>query len=119
MALRLNCSCERESHILTRASSCSFRETRNMNYQPEEIDMNILKRLSLVIGFTLALAASVFAQALCTPGEVHSPPCETAQLTSDDPLPGQTNTPTNSSAVPDSVVVDAAIDFLESVLSLF
>ena len=82
--------------------------------------MNSLKRLCLVIGFTLAFAASVLAQApLCTPGEVHSPPCETAQLISDDPTPGQTSTPPNTSAVTEYVVVDAAIDFVESVLSLF
>ncbi|MFN2576340.1 MAG: hypothetical protein ABR607_01470 [Pyrinomonadaceae bacterium] len=79
--------------------------------------MNILKRLCLVIGLSLGLAVSVFAQApTCTPGEVHSPPCEAIQLTSDDPAPPQTST---SSAVTEYVVADAAIDFVESVLSLF
>ena len=85
--------------------------------------MNSLKRLCLVIGFTLALAASVFAQTPpCPqpdPGEVQSPPCSTAQLTSDDPAPGQTDTPPSSSAVAEYVVAGAAIDFVESVLSLF
>ena len=85
--------------------------------------MNSLKRLCLVIGFTLAFAASVFAQAPpCPPpdpGEVQSPPCSTAQLSSDDPAPGQTSTPPNTSAVTEYVVVDAAIDFVESILSLF
>ena len=85
--------------------------------------MNSLKRLCLVIGFTLALAASVFAQAPpCPPpdpGEMQTPPCSSAQLTSDDPAPGQTSTPPNTSAVTEYVVVDAAIDFVESILSLF
>ena len=85
--------------------------------------MNTLKRPCLVIGFTLALGASVFAQAPpCPPpdpGEMNSPPCSTAQLTSDDPAPGQTSTPPNTSAVTEYVVVDAAIDFVESILSLF
>ena len=85
--------------------------------------MNNLKRLCLIIGLTLVLAASAFGDdpqpAPCNPGEVHSPPCSTAQLTSDDPTPGQTSTPPSSNPVTEYVVVDAAIDFVESVLSLF
>ena len=85
--------------------------------------MNSLKRLCLVIGFTLALAASVFAQAPpCPPpdpGEMQTPPCSSAQLTSDDPAPGQTSTPPNGGAVTEYVVADTAIDFVESILSLF
>gem|GEM_PF-1019574 len=84
--------------------------------------MNNLKRLCLIIGLTLVLAASAFGDdpqpSPCNPGEVHSPPCPAAQLTSDDPTPGQTDTPPSANAVTD-VVAGAAIDFVESVLSLF
>lgn len=85
--------------------------------------MNNLKRLCLTIGLTLALAASAFGDdpqpAPCNPGEIHSPPCSTAQETSDDPTPGQTSTPPSASGVTEYVVADIAIDFVESVLSLF
>lgn len=85
--------------------------------------MNSLKRLCLIIGLTLVLAASAFGDdpqpASCNPGEIHSPPCSVAQETSDDPTPGQTSTPPNGSLVTEYVVADAAIDFVESVLSLF
>lgn len=83
--------------------------------------MNNLKRLCLVIGLTLALAASALGDdpqpSPCNPGEVHSPPCSTAQSSSDDPTPGQTSTP--PSVVTEYVIADTAIDFVESVLSLF
>ncbi len=88
--------------------------------------MNKLKRLCLIIGLTLVLAAAAFAGETQTPpcappdpGETSTPPCSTAQLTSDDPTPGQTLTPPNGSAVTEYVVADTAIDFVESVLSLF
>ena len=88
--------------------------------------MNKLKRLCLIIGLTLVLASSVFAGETPTPpcappdpGEVQSPPCSTTRLSSDDPTPGQTSTPANGSLVTEYVVADTAIDFVESVLSLF
>ncbi|HEX7723367.1 MAG TPA: hypothetical protein VF397_14505 [Pyrinomonadaceae bacterium] len=85
--------------------------------------MNNLKRLCLIIGLTLVLAASALGDdpqpSPCNPGEVHSPPCSTAQLTSDDPTPGETSTPPNASVVTEYVVADTAIDFVESILSLF
>ena len=85
--------------------------------------MSNLKRLCLIIGLTLVLAASAFGDdpqpAPCDPGEVHSPPCESAPLTSDDPTTGQTSTAPNGSLVTEYVVADTAIDFVESILSLF
>lgn len=88
--------------------------------------MNNLKRLCLSIVLTLVVAMSVFAGEVhappCPPpdpGELQTPPCSTAQLTSDDPTPGQTDTPPNGSAVTEYIVAGAAIDFVESVLSLF
>lgn len=85
--------------------------------------MNKLKRLCLIISLTLVLAASAFGDdpqpAPCNPGEVHSPPCSVAQETSDDPTQGQTSAPPNASLVTQYVVADTAIDFVESVLSLF
>jgi hypothetical protein len=88
--------------------------------------MNNVKRLCLIISMTLVLAASAFAGetqsppcAPPDPGEVHAPPCEAAQLTSNDPTLGQTSTPPSASAVTEYVVADTAIDFVESILSLF
>ena len=84
--------------------------------------MKHLKRLGTAIALTLVIGFSAFADdpiPPCDPGETHAPPCSTAQLTSDDPTPGQTSTPPASSAVAEYVVAGAAIDFVESVLSLF
>lgn len=88
--------------------------------------MNNLKRLCLIIGLTLALAASVLAGETQTPpcappdpGEVHAPPCESTPLTSDGSTAGQISTPPSVSFVTEYVVADTAIDFVESILSLF
>ena len=84
--------------------------------------MKHLKRLGLVIALTLVIGLSAFADdpiPPCDPGETHTPPCSTAQLSSDDPAPGQTDTPPSSNAVTEYVVAGAAFDFVESVLSLF
>ena len=84
--------------------------------------MKHLKSLCLAIALTLMVGLSALADdpqpSPCDPGETHTPPCSTAQLTSDDPTPGQTSTPPNASAVTEYVVADAAIDFVQSVLSL-
>jgi hypothetical protein len=76
---------------------------------------------ALTLMFVLALPA-ITGQAqslLCSPGEVHAPPCEATQLTSDDPAPGQMNTLPEPNAVTEYLVTDAAIDFVKSALSLF
>jgi hypothetical protein len=85
-----------------------------------------LKRFCLAVSFALTLAVVSFAGEMSSPpcpppdpGEMQSPPCSTAQLTSDDPTPGQTLTPPKGSAVTEYVIADTAIDFVESVLSLF
>ena len=88
--------------------------------------MKNLKRMGLAFVLTLVVALSAFAGETSTPpcpppdpGEMQTPPCSNAQLTSDDPTPGQTDTPPSESAVTEYVVAGAAIDFVESVLSLF
>ena len=75
--------------------------------------MKSLNRLAASMSLMLVVGLSAVA------GEVHAPPCSTAQLTSDDPTPGQTDTPPSASAMTEYVVADVAIDFVESVLSLF
>ena len=84
------------------------------------------KRLGASIALTLFLGLSTIAGEVHSPpcpppdpGELQTPPCSTAQLTSDDPTSGQTSTPSSASAMTEYVVVDTAIDFVESVLSLF
>ena len=88
--------------------------------------MTYLKRLSISIALTLVFGLSAFAGEMQAPpcpqpdpGEMSSPPCSTAELTSDDPAPGQTSTPPNGGVVTEYVVADTAIDFVESILSLF
>ena len=88
--------------------------------------MNNIKRLILTTALTIAVAAAAFAGETPTPpcpppdpGETPTPPCASAQLSSDDSAPGQTSTPPNPNAVTEYVAVDAAIDFVESILSLF
>ena len=88
--------------------------------------MKSLNRLAVSMSLMLVLGLSAVAGEAQSPpcpppdpGEMSAPPCSTAQLTSDDPTPGQTSTPPSSNAVTEYVVVDTAIDFVESVLSLF
>ena len=80
----------------------------------------------MTIVLTLAFASSLLANEVSSPpcpppdpGEMQAPPCSTTQLASDDPTPGQTSTPPNASVVTEYVIADTAIDFVESVLSLF
>ena len=82
--------------------------------------------MSLALVLTLVVALCAFAGETSTPpcpppdpGEMQTPPCSTAQETSDNPAPGQTDTPPSASAVTEYVVAGAAIEFVESVLSLF
>ena len=88
--------------------------------------MKSLNRLAASLSLMLVLGLSAIAGEVQSPpcpppdpGEMSAPPCSTAQLTSDDPTPGQTDTPPSASAVTEYVVAGAAIDFVESVLSLF
>ncbi|HEY0349927.1 MAG TPA: hypothetical protein VGC60_17410 [Pyrinomonadaceae bacterium] len=85
-----------------------------------------LKRFCLAVSFALTLAVVSFAGEMSAPpcappdpGEMQSPPCSTAQETSDTPTPGQTSTPPNGGVVTEYLVADTAIDFVESILSLF
>ncbi len=85
--------------------------------------MKNLKRLSAVLALTFVLALSAFAGEMNSPpcpppdpGEMNSPPCTSAQELPDDSLaPGQTN----SASTVAIIVTDAAIDILQSVLSIF
>jgi hypothetical protein len=76
--------------------------------------MKNLKRLG--VSATLIFVLSVVAFA----GETQSPPCAVAQMTQDDSLaPGETSSPSASNAGDASSVTEAALDLLQTVLSLF
>ena len=87
--------------------------------------MNLRKlalALALTVSVGLSASAGEMAAPLCPtpdPGEMNSPPCSNAPLTSDDPTAGQTSTPPNGGVLTEYVVADTAIDFVESILSLF
>lgn len=87
--------------------------------------MKSLNRFVASMSLTLVLGLSAIAGEMSAPpcpapdpGEMSSPPCSTAQETSDDSTPGQIGT-LNASTEIQYVVADTAIDFVESVLSLF
>jgi hypothetical protein len=86
--------------------------------------MTKLTRLATSTALTLALGFSALAQSqTCpppNPGEMSSPPCSSTQLTSDDPVQGQTQTTTTTTAVTETIITDTAIDLVVgTILSLF
>jgi len=80
--------------------------------------MKNAKRFGASILLLLMFGLPAVADCSVDPGILSTPPCSTAQLTSDDPTPGQTSTPPSVNAVTEYVVAGAAIDFVESILSL-
>ena len=89
--------------------------------------MKNLKRLGVSATLMFVLSVVAFAGetqsppcAPPEPGETQSPPCAVAQLTRDDSLaPGETSSTPASNAGGASSVTEAALDLLQSVLSLF
>lgn len=81
--------------------------------------MKNAKRFGASILLLLIVGLPAVADCLVDPGILSTPPCSAAQATSDDPTPGQTSTPPSSNTLTDYVIADTAIDFVESVLSLF
>ena len=63
--------------------------------------MNNLKRLSVAFTFVLALSVPAIADgpAPCTPGDISTPPCSSAQYTNDSTDPGDISIPPASGAV--------------------
>jgi hypothetical protein len=87
--------------------------------------MKSLKRISAVVALTIiSLGLSAVAGQTQSPpcgsndpGETHSPPCATYQITNDDSAtPGGVTTPPDST---DYIITQAAVDFVENVLTLF
>ena len=88
--------------------------------------MKTVRRLCMAVVLMLVFGLAVFAGEMSTPpcsppdpGEMSTPPCSTTQETSDNPMAGQTSSPPNGGVVTEYVVADTAIDFVESILSLF
>ena len=89
--------------------------------------MKNLKRLGVAVALTFLLGLSALAGetqsppcAPPDPGETQSPPCATAQMTPAHPATqGQTNTPAVSNTETDLLITEAAIDILQSLLSIF
>ncbi len=87
--------------------------------------MKRLKRMTMCVLVTLVVGLSALAGEVSSPpcpppdpGEMSAPPCSATQLTSDDPVQGQTTDST--SVVTETVLTDTAIDLaVGSILSLF
>jgi hypothetical protein len=116
----------RPSLVLSCASPCSIDESsRHHRENLGEEKMNKLKRPAAAVVITLVMAFVTFAGEMqsppCSPpGEMQSPPCSATQLSSDDPVQGQTQTTTTSTAVTETIITDTAIDLVvQSILSLF
>lgn len=88
--------------------------------------MKNLKRLGVSVTLMFVLAMAAFAGetnsppcAPPDPGETNSPPCAAAQTAPDDSVaPGETSSPPASNGETSSIT-EAAIDLLQSVLSIF
>jgi hypothetical protein len=77
--------------------------------------MNTLKSLIAAVVLTFALAVSAAGQApVCKPGETQTPPCPSAQATSDDSaaVPGETQTPPEVQSVEIGSLVELALHVL-------
>lgn len=89
--------------------------------------MNSLKKLSAAVVLTFVLGVSVFAGQISTPpcappepGQISTPPCADAQPAPDDPAtPGQISTPPASNTVDMYLVTEAAMNVLQSMLTVF
>jgi len=89
--------------------------------------MKNLKRLGVSATLMFVLSVVAFAGetqsppcAPPDPGETQSPPCASAQMTPVESVaPGETNAPPTSNVGDASSVTEAALDLLQTVLSLF
>jgi hypothetical protein len=85
--------------------------------------MNNLKKLVVAFCLMSVLAITAVGGEIPSPpcpppdpGEIQTPPCSTAQLTTDDPTnPGETQTPPPAETVVITSFVDAAVGALLSV----
>ena len=89
--------------------------------------MKRLKRMTMCVLVTLVVGLSALAGEVSSPpcpppdpGEMSAPPCPGTQLTTDDPVQGQTQTTATTTAVTETIITDTAIDLaIGSILSLF
>ena len=80
--------------------------------------MKTLKRLPGVIALTFMFAFAAFADCVPPdPGEVHAPPCSSAQITPDDPVASAEPSESSTSSVIEVSVT--TLDVLLSALLIF
>ena len=82
--------------------------------------MKNLKRIGLCFTLVCALATIAFADGpdCAAPGTVNSPPCMSAQVTTDDDVaPSSVNSPPASEV--EISIAEIAVDFLVDALSVF
>jgi hypothetical protein len=84
--------------------------------------MKTLKQLGAVVAMTFVLGVSVLGAPPCTPGDISTPPCATAQA----PTPGEILTPpagalgqTDTPPMGEVSLTEIASSVLLSMLSLF
>ena len=83
--------------------------------------MKTLQRLVGVIALTFMFAFAAFADCVPPdPGEVHAPPCSSAQITPDDPVASAEPSESSTSSVSNVIEVSVTtLDVLLSALSNF
>ena len=83
--------------------------------------MKTLKTLVGVIALTFVFAFAAFADCLPPdPGEMHSPPCSSAQITPDDPVASADPIESSTSSTPNVIEVSlTTLDVLLAALSIF
>ena len=82
--------------------------------------MQTLKRVALVAALTITFAATASADGPCdyVPGQTNTPPCASAQQTSDDsPTLSDPNVPSNDAV--DQSITELALGLLQTALTLF
>ena len=83
--------------------------------------MKTLKRLVGVIALTFVFAFAAFADCVPPdPGEVHAPPCSSAQITPDDPVASAEPSASSTSSAPNVIEISVTtLDVLLTALSIF
>jgi|SRR5215831_3814951 len=93
------------------------------NHEKEKLSMKTLRQITLATLVTATLSIGAAAQqgsGGCIPGDTQSPPCASAQQVSDQESTDQTiSTADSPTSATSEIVANAAVDLVETLLSIF